>query len=180
MDGWIDWLGCLADWQVDIEIDNIDVYQDAVSRSPVCTNQPVTLYPKDKNASRGVQGLVNVGTKTRFLDVSGFSFTLAWIPRIYADAFPSRPSDLKMTKKWSVQFKWFHGQLMGSSAARWPTLAGPESKVQEVQAQGHQRCPSRDGAWQAWHGETGPKLGGSTLHPNHSLETWKIPSGKLT
>jgi hypothetical protein len=50
--------------------------------------------------------LVNVGTKTRFLDVSGFSFALAilenvvllCLPRIYADAFPSRhgASDLKM------------------------------------------------------------------------------------
>ena len=188
MDGWIDWLGCLADWQVDIEIDNIDVYQDAVSRSPVCTNQPVTLYPKDKKASRGVQGLVNVGTKTRFLDVSGFSFALAilenvvllCLPRIYADAFPSRhgASDLKMGVSensvpllgimaiignipyfqtnpddpfLSVQFVTYLGQLC--RAARWPTLAGPESKVQEVQAQGHQRCPSRG----AWHGDgTGP------------------------
>ena len=199
MDGWIDWLGCLADWQVDIEIDNIDVYQDAVSRSPVCTNQPVTLYPKDKKASRGVQGLVNVGTKTRFLDVSGFSFALAilenvvllCLPRIYADAFPSRhgASDLKMgVSENSVpllgimaiigNIPYFQTNpddpFFVSAVCDLPWAALPGSQVTYLGwawKQGPRSPSTRPSAVpqqrsMAWRRDRATFLGGSMLHPN--------------
>ena len=178
MDGWIDWLGCLADWQVDIEIDNIDVYQDAVSRSPVCTNQPVTLYPKDNCIPWGPR----FGQCWDKDQVSG-CFRVFICPRLDPGKCGSSVFQgymlMHFLRGQAPQIsRWPDCQCslwptLGSSwAARWPTLAGPESKVQEVQAQGHQRCPSRDGAW---HGDgTGPKLGGSMLHPKFSLETLKI------
>ena len=77
------------------------------------------------------------------------------LPRIYADAFPSRPSasDLKMTRL-SVQFVTYLGQLMGSQVTYlgWAWKQGPRSPSTRPSAVPQQRWSM---AWRRDRAKTG-------------------------